>query len=183
MKDSRKIQRSFFSLIPVRSKDSVIQKMEKMNCILSSFIRGQAIIVMILIVLYCAGLSVIELPFAILIGVIAGVGDFIPYFGTVVGFVISLIIGVAHFQSVEKLFLIIIVFALVKGSENWFFYPKIVGKEVGLHFLWVLLAIVGFGNLFGFWGLVVAIPSAAGLKMHIDDVVKYYKNSNFFKKE
>jgi predicted PurR-regulated permease PerM len=183
LKDERQIQRSFFSIIPLRSKDQVIQKLDKMNNILSAFIRGQAIVVLILILFYCVGLSLIGLPFGILIGVIAGVGDFIPYFGTVLGFILSLIVGVAHFESFEKLLLIVLVFVMVKGSENWFFYPKIVGKKVGLHFLWVLAAIVFFGNIFGFWGLVVAIPSAAGLKMHLDDLIKYYKNSHFFKKE
>lgn len=183
IKDSRQIQRSFFGLIPPRYTDHVIQKLEKMNNILSSFIRGQAIVVIILIVFYSIGLSLIGLPFSILIAVISGIGDFIPYFGTVIGFILSMLIGIAHFPTVEHLLLVALVFFVVKGSENWYFYPKIVGKEVGLHFLWVLLAIVLFGNLFGFWGLVVAIPSAAGFKMHMNDLIKYYKNSQYYKKE
>ncbi|MGE5341417.1 MAG: AI-2E family transporter [Candidatus Omnitrophota bacterium] len=183
LKDAREIQRSFFGLIPPRHIDHVIRKVEKMNVIFSAFIRGQSIVVLILITLYCIGLSLIKLPFALLIGVMSGIGDFIPYMGTVVGFIVSIIIGIAHFDSPKSLLLIVLVFSLVKGSENWFYYPKIVGKKVGLHFLWILLAIVAFGHIFGFWGLLVAIPSAAGLKMHILDVVKYYKHSHFFRKE
>ena len=182
IKDYKKIQRTFFGLIPTRFKEKVINRIEQMDMILSSFIRGQAIVVLILAVLYSAGLSLIGLPFSVLIGVVAGIGDIIPYFGTVVGFIVSLIVGLAHYSSVEELFLVVLVFVIVKGTENWYFYPKIVGKEVGLHFVWVLVSIVVFGRLFGFWGLLVAIPSAAGFKMHINELIKYYKNSRFFKK-
>ncbi|UCH94385.1 MAG: AI-2E family transporter [Candidatus Aminicenantes bacterium] len=183
IKDFRKIKKALFGLIPPRIKDQAILRIERMNVILSSFIRGQAIVILILAVLYSVGLSLIGLPFSVLIGVIAGIGDIIPYFGTVIGLIISLIVGFTHFQSYERILLILLVFAVVKGSENWFFYPKIVGREVGLHFVWVLIAIVVFGHLFGFWGLLVAIPSSAGFKMYINDLIKYYKNSQFFKKE
>ena len=183
IKDYRKIQRTFFELIPNRFKERAIEKIEKMDDILSSFIRGQAIVVLILAVLYSLGLSLIGLPFAVLIGVFAGLGDIVPYFGTVVGFLVSMVVGFTSFESTEKLLLIILVFAIIKGSENWFFYPKIVGKKVGLHFVWVLLSIIIFGKLFGFWGLLVAIPTAAGFKVYVKDLIKHYKKSRFFKKE
>jgi predicted PurR-regulated permease PerM len=183
IKDSRKIQRTLFGLIPLRFKERVILRVEQMDVILSSFIRGQAIVVLILAVLYSVGLSLIGLPFAIIIGVMAGIGDIIPYLGTIFGLIVSLIIGFAGFPSYEGILLILLVFLVVKGSENWFFYPKIVGREVGLHFVWMIIAMAVFGHLFGFWGLLVAIPSSAGLKIYINDLVKYYKNSHFFKKE
>jgi predicted PurR-regulated permease PerM len=182
IKDYRKIQRAAFDLIPHRYKERSVAKIERMDEILSSFVRGQAIVVFILAVLYSIGLTLIGLPFAVLIGVFAGLGDIIPYFGTIIGLLVSLIVGFTSFESVEKIFLVILVFAVVKGSENWFFYPKIVGKEVGLHFVWVLMAIISFGKLFGFWGLLVAIPTAAGLKMFLTDLIEYYKKSHFFKK-
>ena len=182
LKDYRKIQRSFFDLIPFRYKEKTIIRIERLDEILSSFIRGQAIVVLILAALYALGLSLIGLPFAILIGVFAGLGDIIPYFGTVIGFLLSLIVGFTHYDSVEKVFLIFLVFLIVKGTENWFFYPKIVGKEVGLHFVWVLMSIIVFGKVFGFWGLLVAIPAAAGFKMYVKDLIDCYRNSHFFKK-
>jgi predicted PurR-regulated permease PerM len=183
IKDSKKIRKALFGLIPLRFKEQIIQRIEQMDVILSSFIRGQAIVVLILAVLYSVGLSLIGLPFSVLIGVMAGIGDIIPYLGTVIGFIVSIIVGFTSFQSYERILLIVLVFAIVKGSENWFFYPKIVGREVGLHFVWVLIAIVVFGHSFGLWGLLVAIPSSAGFKVHINDLIKYYKNSHFFKKE
>jgi predicted PurR-regulated permease PerM len=180
LKDYYKIKSVLIGLIPTRAYEKVVGKLERMDHILSSFIRGQAIVVLILATLYSIGLSLVGLPFPVLIGILSGVGDIIPYLGTVVGFIISLIIGIAFFPSIEKLLLIVLVFALVKGSENWFFYPKIVGKEVGLHFVWVLVSIIVFGKLFGFWGLLLAIPASAGFKVFIGDLMKYYKKSAFF---
>jgi predicted PurR-regulated permease PerM len=183
IKDYYKIKNTLYELIPLRFKDRFIKKLENLNDILASFIRGQAIVVLILATLYSIGLSIIGLPFPILIGIFSGIGDIIPYFGTIVGFIISIIVGIAFFQSIEKLLLIVLIFIIVKGSENWFFYPKIVGKEVGLHFVWVLVSIIIFGKLFGFWGLLVAIPSAAGFKVFISDLMVYYKKSGFFSRK
>lgn len=183
IKDYRKILHAIFELIPHRFKDISYKKINQLHEIFSAFIHGQAIVVVILALLYSIGLSLIKLPFSILIGVFSGLGDIVPYFGTIVGLIISLIVGLANYDPIEKVFLILLVFGLVKGSENWFFYPKIVGKEVGLHFLWVVVAIIIFGKLFGFWGLLVAIPVSAGLKTFIEDMVLYYKNTYFFKKE
>lgn len=182
IKDYNQIRNGIISLIPLNSRDRATLKMRQMNRILSSFIRGQAIVVLILAVLYSTGLSLVGLPFAILIGILAGIGDIIPYVGTILGLLVSIIIGFAHFQDVEKLLLVILVFALVKGLENWYFYPKIVGHEVGLHFVFVLMSIIIFGQLFGFWGLLVSIPAAAGFKVFISDLAAYYKSSSYYRR-
>ena len=182
IKDQKKINKTFYSLLPVKYRWRMKRKLLKIDRILSAFIRGQAIVILILAVLYSIGLSLIGLPFSILIGVFAGIGDIIPYFGTIVGYSISMIIGFVHFNSVKELFLITLVFFIVKGSENWFFYPKIVGREVGLHFVWVLISIIVFGQFFGFWGLLFAIPSSAVFKVFIDDLIKQYKGSDFYNK-
>lgn len=183
LRDYYKIKNFLFGVVPKRFLESFSEKMAELDNILSSFIRGQAIVVMILAVLYSIGLSLVGLPFPILIGILSGIGDIIPYLGTIIGFIISIVIGIAFFQSIEKLLLIALVFIIVKGSENWFFYPKIVGREVGLHFIWVLGALIIFSKLFGFWGLLIAIPASAGFKVFITDLVSYYRGSKFFRKK
>lgn len=183
LKDYYKIKNAIFAMLPVRYQYPFACKMMQLNKIVFSFVRGQAIVILILAFLYSVGLSIVGLPFAILIGIFAGIGDVIPYMGTAIGFVISLIVGFAHFGTIEKVLLVMLVFVIVKGSENWFFYPKIVGGEVGLHFVWVLLSIIIFGQLFGFWGLLLAIPSSAGLQIFIGDLVAYYKKSDYYSKE
>lgn len=182
IKDKEKIEKTFYNLLPVKYRWRTKRKLLKIDKILSSFIRGQAIVILILAILYSIGLTLIGLPFAILIGIFAGLGDIVPYFGTIVGYSISMIIGFVHFNSIEELLLITLVFVIVKGSENWFFYPKIVGREVGLHFVWVLVSIILFGQFFGFWGLLFAIPSSAVFKVFINDLMYYYKGSDFYNK-
>jgi predicted PurR-regulated permease PerM len=181
IKDSAKIRDSLVSLFPSTQQQHVIEKGKQINQILGSFVRGQAIIVLILIVLYSTGLMILGVPFALVIGIFAGLGDIIPYFGTIVGLTVSVLVSLVRFQSPQKVILIFALFAVVKGSENWFFYPKIVGREIGLHFLWVLFSLIFFGQLFGFWGLVVAIPSAATFKVFLSDLVQYYKHSDYFR--
>lgn len=181
IKDSKKIIKTLIYLIPFRFRNKANMKIQEIDQLLSSFIRGQAIVILILSFLYSVGLTMIGLPFAILIGIFAGIGDIIPYFGTIVGLIISLIVGFVHYQSAEKLFLVILVFSVVKFVENWFFYPKIVGKEVGLHFVWVLFSIILFSQFFGFWGLVIAIPSSAIFNLFVTDLVKYYKGTPYYR--
>ena len=180
IKDQGKIEKTFYGLVPEAYRWRMRRKMIKIDRVLSSFIRGQAIVILILAIFYSTGLKLIGLPFAILIGIFAGFGDIIPYFGTIVGYSISMIVGFVHFNSIKELLLITLVFIIVKGSENWFFYPKIVGREVGLHFVWVLVSIIIFGQLFGFWGLLFAIPSSAVFRVFVEDLIKQYKKSDFY---
>lgn len=181
LKDYYKFYDTFLDLIPYRYRKGLQTRINALNAILSSFIRGQAIVIMILSVLYSTGLTLIGLPFGIIIGIIAGLGDMIPYTGTIIGMALSLIIAAAHFQSFQPALLIIVLFLVVKLFENWYLYPKIVGREVGMHFLLVLISIILFGTLFGFWGLLVAIPSVAGFKMFLKDCIDYYKKTGYYR--
>jgi len=180
IRDSGKIRENLLSLVPPQYREQVIAKGQELNRALGRFIRGQVIVVFILIVLYTTGLSLLSVPFALVIGIFAGIGDIIPYFGTIIGLIASLVFTLVEFQSLEKIILVILLFAVVKGSENWYFYPKIVGREIGLHLLWVLVSLIFFGQFFGFWGLVVAIPAATLFRVFFGDLMKYYRKSAFY---
>lgn len=180
LKDARKIRKALLTLVPPRHQPAVLRKAHQLNVVMASFVRGQFIVVVILCFLYSLGLSVLGIPFSLLIGLFAGFGDIIPYFGTVCGLAISLVVSVAHFHSVQKPILVLLLFAVVKGSENWFFYPKIVGKRIGMHFLWVLITLIFFAHLFGFWGLLIAIPASAGFKVFLHDLIEYYRKTHFY---
>ncbi len=181
LKDYYKIYDSLIDLVPYRYRNGLKKRIFELNSILSSFIRGQAIVVVILSVLYSTGLTIIGLPFGIIIGIIAGLGDMIPYTGTIIGMSISLIIAAAHFQAIQPTLLIVVLFLVIKLFENWYLYPRIVGREVGMHFLMVLISIILFGTVFGFWGLLLAIPSVAGFKMFLKDCIEYYKKTGYYR--
>jgi predicted PurR-regulated permease PerM len=177
LKDYYRIRTFLFSLVPLRWTAYFKQKTKAVNMVLAAYIRGQAVVVIILSVCYALGLSLIGLPFPVVIGIFSGLGDIIPYFGTVMGLIVSLVVGFVHFQTLQQTMLIMVVFGVIKLTENWFFYPKIVGGKVGLPFVFVLLSIIGFGKVFGFWGLLVAIPISAGFKLFLLDAYEYYRRS------
>lgn len=183
LRDYHVIKTFAFSLVPDRLSGYFSNKLIEFYQILAAYIRGQAIVVIILSCFYSIGLTLIGFPFPVVIGIFSGLGDIIPYFGTVVGLTVSLIVGFVHFHSLEQMLLIMMVFLVIKVAENWFIYPKIVGVRVGLPFIWALLSFIAFGKLFGFWGLLVAIPISAGFKLFLVDVYRHYLVSKYYTSE
>nr|WP_029371788.1 AI-2E family transporter [Paracoccus sp. TRP] len=148
---------------------------------LSGFVRGQGMVILILGTFYSVCLGLIGLPFGVAIGVIAASLSFIPYVGVLVGGATA--IGVALFSFWGEPFWIgavIAVFVLGQIVEGNYLQPKIVGGHVGLHPVWLMLALTVFGSLFGFVGLLVAVPAAAALGVLVRFSVGRYKESALY---
>lgn len=147
----------------------------------SGFLRGEALVILILGVFYSVGLALIGLPFGIVIGVSAAALSFIPYVGTLVGGVLS--IGVAMFtfwDEPTRIGAVVAIFVAGQMAESNYLQPKIVGGHVGLHPVWLMLALSVFGTLFGFVGLLVAVPVGAALGVVVRFAVERYKTSALF---
>ena len=132
--------------------------------VLAGFVRGQLSVCVILGVFYAAALWAIGLQFGFLVGLIAGLISFIPYVGSMVGLVLS--VGIALFQFWDaKLWIFVTagIFLFGQFVEGNILAPNLIGKSVGLHPVWLILALAVFGSLFGFAGLLVAVPVAAAL--------------------
>ena len=143
---------------------------------LAGFLRGQGLVILILGTFYSVALGLVGLPFGIAIGVIAASLSFIPYVGVLIGG--SLAIGVALFSFWGQpvwIGAVVAIFAAGQLVEGNFLQPKIVGNSVGLHPVWLMLALTVFGSLFGFVGLLVAVPVAAGLGVLVRYAVGRYK--------
>lgn len=134
------------------------------DSVFTSYIRGQVIDSIIVAVLTSVALTLIRLDFAIIIGIISGIFNLIPYFGPVVGFVLSIIIGVLDPNPMKALYGAIAIF-IIQQIDGWFIVPKIVGDCVKLHPVVVLLAILIGGNLFGLIGMLLAVPIAAFIRL------------------
>ncbi|MCF3974058.1 AI-2E family transporter [Paracoccus salsus] len=131
---------------------------------LSGFVRGQGLVILILGTWYSIALMLVGLPFGFFIGIMAAILSFIPYVGVLIGGLTA--IGVALFSFWgDPLWIgaVIAIFAIGQVVEGNYLQPKIVGGHVGLHPVWLLLALSVFGALFGFVGLVMAVPLAAAL--------------------
>ena len=170
-------------MFPRKYADFMNLKLGQIDEILSAFVRGQAIVCLFLGLFYGLGLSVIGLDFGFSIGLIAGIFSFIPYVGTLTGFVLSLLL--AYTQSADwGLYAgILLVFGVGQFLEGYVLTPKLVGDKIQLHPVWVIFALMAGGSLFGFVGVLVAVPVAAVLGVVVRTLVEYYKKSSFFKED
>lgn len=148
---------------------------------ISGFVRGQAVVILILGTFYSLGLALVGLPFGIVIGVSAASLSFIPYVGTLVGGTLS--IGVALFTfwgEWAPVLAVIAIFVVGQVAEGNYLQPKIVGGQVGLHPVWLMLALGVFGSLFGFAGLLIAVPLGAALGVLVRFLIDRYKVSALY---
>ena len=150
------------SWVPRDHVDTVRRLGTDVNEAIAGFVRGQGTVCLILGTFYAIGLTVAGLNFGLLIGLFAGLISFIPYVGSMVGLVLS--IGVALVQFWPDWIMIVVIAAIFFAGqflEGNFLQPKLVGDSVGLHPVWLMFALFAFGTLFGFTGLLIAVPAAA----------------------
>ncbi|WP_152449911.1 MULTISPECIES: AI-2E family transporter [unclassified Roseivivax] len=169
-------------LLPREHVDTIRGLARDIDHVLSSFVRGMGTVSLILGVYYAVALMLVGLQFGLVVGVIAGVLTFIPYVGAIVGGVLA--IGLALFQFWGDWIWILAVWAIFQSGqfiEGNFLTPKLVGDSVGLHPVWLLLAMSVFGTLFGFVGLLVAVPVAAAIGVIARFLVTRYKASRLYR--
>jgi predicted PurR-regulated permease PerM len=152
------------------------------NTATAGFVRGQGTLCLVLGVLYAIGLTIVGLNFGILIGMFAGLISFIPYVGSLVGLVLS--IGVAFVQFWPDwpwVVAVACVFFVGQFIEGNILQPRLVGKSVGLHPVWLMFALFAFGALFGFVGLLIAVPAAAAIAVLVRFAISRYLESPLYK--
>ncbi|MCT4682704.1 MAG: AI-2E family transporter [Roseicyclus sp.] len=149
---------------------------------LASFVRGQGTVCLILGTFYAVALMVVGLQFGLVVGLVAGLLTFIPYVGALVGGALS--VGLALFQFWGDWWLIIAVAAIFQVGqmvEGNILTPKLVGSSVGLHPVWLIFALSAFGTLFGFVGMLVAVPVAAAIGVLVRFVIGQYKGGLLYR--
>jgi predicted PurR-regulated permease PerM len=182
LKDMPKI-RGFLSMMAPESKRlKFAEKAREIDDLLSAFIRGQLTVCAILAVLYSVGLYFIDIDLAILIGVMAGVAFIIPYFGTILGIVLSMTMALLKFHDLLHPLLCLGWFGLVQAVEGAIITPKIVGNRVGLHPVIIILALFIGGQLSGILGMLLAVPLTAVLKVFGRSLLDYYRNTTYFRR-
>lgn len=148
---------------------------------IAGFVRGQALVCLILGAYYALGLSLVGLNFGLLIGFTAGIISFIPFVGSITGLVVSLVVAIVQFWPDWTMILIVLaVFGAGQFVEGNILSPKLVGESVGLHPVWLMFALVAFGSLFGFVGLLLAVPLAAAVGVLVRFALKQYLASPLY---
>lgn len=148
---------------------------------IAGFVRGQALICLILALYYAIGLTLAGLNFGFSIGLLTGLLGFIPFVGVLTGFLIAFVVAIAQFwPDLTSIAMVIGVFVIGLTLDNYVLSPKLVGSRVGLHPVWLIFALIAFGYLFGIVGLLVAVPLAASIGVLVRFALRKYHASPIY---
>jgi predicted PurR-regulated permease PerM len=182
LRDWPKVLASINRALPLDHAATIRSLARDSNAAVAGYIRGQALVCLILGTLYAVGLTVVGLQFGFVIGLIAGLISFIPFVGTLVGGLLSIGMALAQFPpdwiGVVKVAAVFVLGNVVEGN---LLQPKLVGDRVGLHPVWIMFALLAGGSLFGFTGVLIAVPVAAVLGVVVRHLMKRYRDSAFYR--
>ena len=170
-------------LVPLRSRPVVARLARESDEVLGSFLRGQMMVMMALAAVYSIGLSLVGLDLAVLIGLSAGLISFVPYLGFIVGILFAGIAAIVQFQDMLHLGYIAIVFGIGQAIEGMVLTPLLVGDRIGLHPVAVIFAVLAGGQLFGFVGVLLALPVAAIIAVILRYLHERYMESGLYGNE
>ena len=148
--------------------------------VLAEFMRGQFLVMLAQAILYTIGLWIVGLEFFLLIGMLAGLVSFVPYLGFIVGIGVASVAGFMQFHDIIHLIYILIVFGVGQAIEGMLLSPLLVGDRIGLHPVAVIFAVMAGGQLFGFVGVLVALPVAAVIVVLLRHIHERYLESSLY---
>lgn len=169
-------------LLPRAWESKVVELAGQCDDVLSAFLRGQLMVMLLLGVIYTFGLMLVGVDLALLLGLIAGLASVVPYLGVAIGVVASSIAVLVQFQDSMHLLGVLAVFGIGQVLEGMVITPMLVGDKIGLHPVAVIFAILAGGQLAGFVGILIALPVAAVIMVMLRHVHGNYKNSALYDK-
>jgi len=170
-------------LIPRRYASTVGRLAKASDEVLSAFLRGQLTVMLALGTIYSVGLWLAGLELALLIGMLAGLVSFVPYLGFIVGILAAGVAALMQFQELMPLFYVLIVFMVGQIFEGMILTPLLVGEKIGLHPVAVIFAVLAGGQLFGFFGILLALPVASVVMVVLRYTHERYVSSNLYSEE
>ena len=163
---------------PMRAKfDSFTNEAD---LVLGQYLRGQLLVMLAMAIFYAVGLALFRLDLALPIGIFTGLAMFIPYLGFGIGLLLAVLAGLLQFASLKALIMVAVVYGTGQLVESLFLTPRLVGERIGLHPLAVIFALLAFGQVFGFVGVLVALPASAVLLVAIRRVKASYLASKLY---
>ncbi len=180
LRDWDKIISRLDGYLPPAYRKTIQIQIRLIDNTLSGFLRGQFMVCLILGIFYAVGLMIIGLDFGLIIGLGTGMVSFVPYFGMLAGVLVGLGLAIAQFDSYGPILAVGLLFAAGQIMEGNFVTPKLVGDRVGLHAVWIIFALMAGGALFGFLGILLAVPVAAVIGVLVRFVLDCYLRSGLY---
>jgi predicted PurR-regulated permease PerM len=180
MRDWELILARIRALIPPRTRPQVTGFAREADEALSQYLHGQVLVILVMTVYYTVGLWLTGLEFFLPIGIITGALVFVPYVGAATGFILATLAALLQFQEMNGVIWVWVVFGIGQAIEGNFITPKLVGERIGLHPVAVIFALLAFGQLFGFAGLLIALPASAVLLVALRKLKLRYEQSSLY---
>lgn len=166
--------------LPRPHRRRILDRLGEVETVLRDFVKGQLMVALIMGILYSGGLALVGIDMPVLVGMSSGFLNLVPYLGTSLGMVVALSLAGLKFHDAVHPGLVLAVFVFVQTLEGYVITPKVVGERLGLHPLAIFLALVVFGQLMGFVGILLAVPLAAVLKVFVVGFMRDYKASRLY---
>lgn len=167
-------------LVPPRARPGVDSFTTEADQVLGQYLRGQLLVMLTMAIFYSSGLALFGLDLALPIGVFTGLAMFVPYVGFGIGLVLAVLAGILQFASIKALVMVAAVYGTGQLVEGFYLTPRLVGQRIGLHPLVVIFALLAFAQLFGFVGVLVALPASAVLFVAIRRLRDGYMGSKLY---
>ncbi len=169
------------AVLPRRWEHQVVGMVKEVDTVLAQFLRGQIAVMLALAVYYSVALALAGFDVALPVGILTGLLVFIPYVGYGLGLILALLSALLQFGNWYGLGAVIVVYGLGQVLEGFFLTPRLVGERIGLHPLAVIFALMAFGQLFGFVGVLIALPASAAILVGLKHVRNRYVASSFYR--
>jgi len=181
VRDFDEIKIKVLEIVPIKWRPTLVRHAKEVDFVVSNFLRGQITVCLILGLLYGIGMQfVAQVPMGFFLGLFSGLIAFVPYLGFIFGISAGLILSLLKYGDVLHPVLVLVVFGVVQALDSTVITPKIIGDKLGMNPVIIIFAILVGGELFGFIGILIAVPVAAVLKVFILEGVEYYKKSEYF---
>ena len=180
LRDWDLIVEKVYDWFPIRHKDTLQGQLNEIDKKLAAFVRGQGTVCLILTSYYAITLTMTGLEFGVVIGVFAGLISFVPFIGAIFGGLLSIGLAYLQFEAWTNIVIIAGIFILGQILEGYILTPKFIGEAVGLHPVWVIFSLLAGGALFGFLGVLLALPMAAIVGVLFRFCIDHYKNSSYY---
>ena len=168
------------ALVPLRLRSGYDSFTDEADSVLGQYLRGQLLVMLIMAAFYSVGMTLFGLDLALPIGIFTGLAMFVPYLGFGIGLILALLAGLLQFASIKAVVMVAVVFGVGQVLEGFVLTPRLVGERIGLHPLAVIFALLAFGQIFGFVGVLIALPASAVLLVAIRRLQASYVTSKLY---
>lgn len=181
LRDWPKMGAKVDSWLPRDHAETIREQLRLIDMRLAGFVRGQALVCLVLGIFYAIALTIAGLNYGLVVGLLTGILIFIPFLGGAIGFAISIAIALFQFDSWVQIAIIAAIFFVGQFAEAYIISPKLVGDRIGLHPVWLVLALLAGGSLFGFVGVLIAVPAAATIGVLLRFALERYLASPLYR--